>query len=106
MLEFLKTFSFFFQIFWNCGCQLVSLNFQKPDLSMQLNQGRFEYNGNCGYLLKPDFMRRNDRTFDPFAETPVDGNILIHEFFSNLLYLQYFDFKNSFFPQKQFQFAK
>ena len=70
-------FSFFFfpQIFWNCGCQLVSLNFQKPDLSMQLNQGRFEYNGNCGYLLKPDFMRRNDRTFDPFAETPVDGLI-------------------------------
>ena len=55
----------------------MSLNFQKPDLSMQLNQGRFEYNGNCGYLLKPDFMRRNDRTFDPFAETPVDGNILI-----------------------------
>jgi len=42
---------------------------------MQLNQGRFEYNGNCGYLLKPDFMRRDDRIFDPFAETPVDGVI-------------------------------
>ena len=42
---------------------------------MQLNQGRFEYNGNCGYLLKPDFMRRTDRIFDPFAETPVDGVI-------------------------------
>jgi phosphatidylinositol phospholipase C beta len=38
-------------------------------------QGKFEYNGNCGYLLKPDFMRRNDRQFDPFAETPVDGVI-------------------------------
>ena len=63
------------QIFWNSGCQLVSLNFQTPDLSMQLNQGRFEYNGNCGYLLKPDFMRRDDRIFDPFAETPVDGVI-------------------------------
>merc|ERR1719219_1052677 len=63
------------QIFWNCGCQLVSLNFQKPDLSMQLNQGKFEYNGNSGYLLKPDFMRRDDRIFDPFAETPVDGVI-------------------------------
>ena len=26
------------QIFWNAGCQLVSLNFQTPDLPMQLNQ--------------------------------------------------------------------
>uniref|UniRef100_T1JJX1 Phosphoinositide phospholipase C n=1 Tax=Strigamia maritima TaxID=126957 RepID=T1JJX1_STRMM len=63
------------QIFWNAGCQMVSLNFQTSDLPMQLNQGKFEYNGNCGYLLKPDFMRRPDRTFDPFAESPVDGVI-------------------------------
>ena len=68
-------FSLLFQIFWNSGCQLVSLNFQTPDLPMQLNQGKFEYNGNCGYLLKPDFMRRVDKQFDPFAETPVDGVI-------------------------------
>ena len=63
------------QIFWNAGCQMVALNFQTPDLPMQLNQGKFEYNGGCGYLLKPDFMRRKDRTFDPFAESPVDGVI-------------------------------
>uniref|UniRef100_UPI00398ED93E 1-phosphatidylinositol 4,5-bisphosphate phosphodiesterase beta-4 n=1 Tax=Pristiophorus japonicus TaxID=55135 RepID=UPI00398ED93E len=63
------------QIFWNAGCQMVSLNFQTPDLAMQLNQGKFEYNGSCGFLLKPDFMRRPDRTFDPFSETPVDGVI-------------------------------
>ena len=37
--------------------------------------GKFEYNGNCGFLLKPDFMRRDDKQFDPFAETPVDGVI-------------------------------
>lgn len=54
---------------------MVSMNFQTPDLPMQLNQGKFEYNGNCGYLLKPDFMRRPDRIFDPFAESPVDGVI-------------------------------
>lgn len=54
---------------------MVSLNFQTSDLPMQLNQGKFEYNGNCGYLLKPDFMRRADRSFDPFAESPVDGVI-------------------------------
>ncbi|XP_031435590.1 1-phosphatidylinositol 4,5-bisphosphate phosphodiesterase beta-4 isoform X2 [Clupea harengus] len=63
------------QIFWNAGCQMVALNFQTPDLSMQLNQGKFEYNGSCGYLLKPDFMQRPDRMFDPFSETPVDGVI-------------------------------
>ncbi|CAG0883048.1 unnamed protein product [Cyprideis torosa] len=63
------------KIFWNAGCQMVSLNFQTPDVPMQLNMGKFEYNGNCGYLLKPDFMRRQDRNFDPFAESPVDGVI-------------------------------
>ena len=36
------------QIFWNAGCQMVSLNFQTTDLPMQLNLGKFEYNGNCG----------------------------------------------------------
>ncbi|CAJ0579285.1 unnamed protein product, partial [Mesorhabditis spiculigera] len=66
------------QIFWNAGCQMVSLNFQTPDVYMQLNQGKFEYNGNSGYLLKPDFMRRPDRSFDPFSESPVDGVIAAH----------------------------
>jgi phosphatidylinositol phospholipase C beta len=75
---------------------MVSLNFQTSDLSMQLNQGKFEYNGNSGlvwqiksllisrnkaafflssYLLKPDFLRRSDKYFDPFSESPVDGVI-------------------------------
>ena len=43
------------------------------DVAMQLNLGRFEYNGRCGYILKPDFMRRRDRHFDPFTESTVDG---------------------------------
>ena len=42
---------------------------------MQLNLGIFEYNGRNGYLLKPDFMRRFDRRFDPFTESTVDGII-------------------------------
>ena len=53
---------------------MVALNFQTPDLPMQLNQGKFEFNGTSGYLLKPEFMRRSDKTFDPFAEG-VDGVI-------------------------------
>lgn len=63
------------QVFWNAGCQLVALNYQTLDLAMQLNLGIFEYNGRSGYLLKPDFMRRTDRKFDPFTESTVDGII-------------------------------
>ena len=40
---------------------------------MQLNMGVFEYNGHSGYLLKPEFMRRTDKHFDPFTENIVDG---------------------------------
>ncbi|XP_037532121.1 1-phosphatidylinositol 4,5-bisphosphate phosphodiesterase beta-3 [Nematolebias whitei] len=61
------------QLFWNVGCQMVALNFQTLDPAMQLNMGVFEYNLNCGYLLKPEFMRRPDKHFDPFTENIVDG---------------------------------
>uniref|UniRef100_A0A8C5I898 Phosphoinositide phospholipase C n=1 Tax=Gouania willdenowi TaxID=441366 RepID=A0A8C5I898_GOUWI len=61
------------QLFWNVGCQMVALNFQTLDLPMQLNMGVFEYNGRSGYLLKPEFMRRTDKQFDPFTENRVDG---------------------------------
>lgn len=54
---------------------MVALNFQSLDLGMQLNQGIFDYNKRSGYLLKPEFMRRSDRTFDPFTESTVDGII-------------------------------
>ena len=54
---------------------LHQLIFPLSDLAMQLNLGIFEFNCRCGYLLKPDFMRRLDRKFDPFAESTVDGII-------------------------------
>ena len=40
---------------------------------MQLNLGIFEFNRRTGYVRKPAFMCREDRMFDPFADTPVDG---------------------------------
>ncbi|XP_063002398.1 1-phosphatidylinositol 4,5-bisphosphate phosphodiesterase beta-3 isoform X1 [Elgaria multicarinata webbii] len=61
------------QVFWNAGCQMVALNFQSLDLPMQLNLGIFEYNRRSGYLLKPEFMRRLDKLFDPFTEDIIDG---------------------------------
>ncbi|XP_023013479.2 small wing phospholipase C gamma 1 [Leptinotarsa decemlineata] len=56
---------------WNCGSQMLALNFQTGGRSMQLNQAKFRDNGNCGYLLKPEFMNRDD--FDPFDEKTLVG---------------------------------
>ncbi|XP_063079502.1 1-phosphatidylinositol 4,5-bisphosphate phosphodiesterase beta-1-like [Engraulis encrasicolus] len=60
------------QVFWNAGCQLVALNFQMLDAAMQLNQGMFEYNGKSGYRVKPEYMRRAGKHFDPFTERTVE----------------------------------
>ncbi|XP_041375829.1 1-phosphatidylinositol 4,5-bisphosphate phosphodiesterase gamma-1-like [Gigantopelta aegis] len=49
---------------WACGCQMVALNYQTPDRPMQLNQAQFLRNGRCGYVLKPDCMRKAN--FSPF----------------------------------------
>ena len=40
---------------------------------MQLNIGKFEFNKQCGYIVKPEFMRKKNQTFHPFLETPVEG---------------------------------
>ncbi|KAL4659275.1 1-phosphatidylinositol 4,5-bisphosphate phosphodiesterase delta-3-A-like [Arapaima gigas] len=50
---------------WNCGCQMVALNFQTPGEQMDLNQGRFMDNGRSGYVLKPRFLCQSDSNFNP-----------------------------------------
>ena len=63
---------------WNCGVQLVALNYQTPDRSMQFNQGKFRQNGSSGYILKPQFMFGD--AFDPFSRNEVlgvDPNVLV-----------------------------
>ncbi|KAG8222263.1 hypothetical protein J437_LFUL001461 [Ladona fulva] len=57
--------------FWNSGCQMVALNYQTPDKAMQLNQAKFRENGYCGYLLRPDFMFRDE--FDPCYPNTLVG---------------------------------
>ncbi|XP_029453200.1 1-phosphatidylinositol 4,5-bisphosphate phosphodiesterase zeta-1 isoform X2 [Rhinatrema bivittatum] len=52
------------QDFWNVGCQMVALNFQTPGLSMDLQNGKFQDNGGCGYLLKPEFLRNANSQYD------------------------------------------
>lgn len=39
------------QTYWNVGCQMVALNYQTPDMPMQLNLAKFEYNGNTGWAM-------------------------------------------------------
>ncbi|NXF10156.1 PLCB2 phosphodiesterase, partial [Smithornis capensis] len=60
------------QTFWNVGCQMVALNFQTMDVPMQQNMALFEFNGQCGYLLKHEFLRRPDKHFDPFSLDRID----------------------------------
>ncbi|XP_059470095.1 1-phosphatidylinositol 4,5-bisphosphate phosphodiesterase gamma-1 [Neocloeon triangulifer] len=57
---------------WNVGSQMVALNFQTGDKFMQLNQAKFRLNGNCGYLLKPEFMMKED--FDPYEKACMADN--------------------------------
>uniref|UniRef100_A0A7M5UTU2 Phosphoinositide phospholipase C n=1 Tax=Clytia hemisphaerica TaxID=252671 RepID=A0A7M5UTU2_9CNID len=54
-------------IFWNFGCQMVALNYQTPDRSMQIERGTFLDNGGCGYVLQPDILR--DPNFNPYDPT-------------------------------------
>ncbi|XP_050360747.1 1-phosphatidylinositol 4,5-bisphosphate phosphodiesterase gamma-1 isoform X1 [Nymphalis io] len=55
--------------FWNVGSQMVALNYQTSDKSMQVNMGKFKENGNCGYVLKPDFMF--DEAYNPYDKASI-----------------------------------
>lgn len=58
---------------WNSGSQMLALNYQTPDKAMQLNQAKFRLNGGCGYLLRPDFMFRDE--FDPYDPLCLVGHV-------------------------------
>ncbi|KAI0978525.1 hypothetical protein GJ496_005238 [Pomphorhynchus laevis] len=60
-------------IFWNVGCQLVALNHQTSDVGMQINSAMFESHQNCGYVLKPSFLRDENRHIDPNTYGGIDG---------------------------------
>ncbi|TMS05554.1 hypothetical protein E3U43_004804 [Larimichthys crocea] len=43
----------------------VALNFQSLGFPMDLNDGRFQDNGSCGYVLKPTLLLSRQRSSDP-----------------------------------------
>lgn len=61
------------QDMWNCGCQMVALNYQTPGLMMNLNDGKFLENGGCGYVLKPSVMREEVAYFNANTKDVIPG---------------------------------
>lgn len=59
--------------FWNCGSQMVALNYQTPDKPMQINTGRFRENGGCGFILKPEFMF--DEGYNPYDRRSIERKV-------------------------------
>ncbi|XP_038074700.1 1-phosphatidylinositol 4,5-bisphosphate phosphodiesterase eta-2-like isoform X2 [Patiria miniata] len=59
------------QPMWNCGCQLVALNYQTEGRPMQLSRAKFSLNGNCGYALKHSLLCDEHKPFDPNSGDPV-----------------------------------
>ncbi|CAF4845348.1 unnamed protein product [Rotaria sp. Silwood1] len=52
---------------WNCGIQMVALNYQNDDHMMELCYGKFIDNGGCGYILKPNYLIDIEKSkFNPF----------------------------------------
>lgn len=54
--------------FWNVGCQLVALNYQTDDKEKSFYLGRFRANGNCGYVLKPQWLTADGTDLDRPAD--------------------------------------
>ena len=47
------------------GVQVVSMNYQTPGQEMNLYKAKFRDNGQCGYVLKPEYMRNPAVPFNP-----------------------------------------
>nr|XP_056717557.1 inactive phospholipase C-like protein 1 [Euleptes europaea] len=61
------------QDFWNCGCQIVAMNYQTPGPMMDLHTGWFLQNGVCGYVLRPSVMREEVSYFSANTKGIVPG---------------------------------
>lgn len=44
---------------WAVGSQVVALNYQTNSKEMRMYRGFFRQNGNCGYVLKPQYLIKN-----------------------------------------------
>ncbi|GAA94008.1 uncharacterized protein L969DRAFT_92944 [Mixia osmundae IAM 14324] len=58
--------------FWVNGVSMAAMNFQTFDLGYEVNAAFFSTNGTCGYILKPDILRRKGLEKDKDALVRVD----------------------------------
>lgn len=54
---------------WASGVQMVALNYQTDDVFKRMCMGKFRENGNCGYVLKPGYMRARLGNAPPISRT-------------------------------------
>ncbi|XP_065192235.1 1-phosphatidylinositol 4,5-bisphosphate phosphodiesterase eta-2-like [Sycon ciliatum] len=67
------------QMMWNCGAQLVALNYQTPDIPIMLNHAKFRANGGCGYVLKPACLREPESEDNRYRQyNPFDMSLQLH----------------------------
>jgi hypothetical protein len=64
---------------WNCGCQLVALNYQTESEPMWLNDALFSLNKGCGYVLKPEWLLYGNQPWGhkTLESTVVSGGLLL-----------------------------
>jgi len=62
-------------ISWNCGAQIVALNYQTGSEPTWTNDGKFLDNGRSGYVLKPHYMRDIKAPFNPAAKAKVTKHV-------------------------------
>uniref|UniRef100_A0A3Q3A7J7 Phosphoinositide phospholipase C n=1 Tax=Kryptolebias marmoratus TaxID=37003 RepID=A0A3Q3A7J7_KRYMA len=66
------------QLYWNAGCHMVAMNYQTEGPMLELYRAKFSSNGNCGYILRPKFLLKNDwffsGAFNPVQEDPLPGH--------------------------------
>ncbi|XP_054162349.1 inactive phospholipase C-like protein 1 [Oppia nitens] len=59
--------------FWNCGIQLVAMNYQTGSQMMDIYRGWFTQNGSSGYVLKPAFLRERFCLFNSRRKDSLPG---------------------------------
>ena len=67
---------------WDVGAQMVALNYQTISVAMLINWAQFALNGRCGYVLKPEFLRKPGQVPLPKDEkkTMLEVQILCGQF--------------------------
>lgn len=75
--------------FWECGLQMVALNYQTPDVAMHVNTAMFEQSGNNGYMLKPralwDSSHLFNRKLHMISKEKNSNSVLIFQLTVNFL---------------------